>query len=101
MSKTVAQVLKVTLQSRPRGSNEVSVGTVSTGGVVSTTVMPNDVEPVLLELSVAEQVTTVIPSGKVVPAAGVQIGVSDPDTMSSVVAMNSATAPAALVASKV
>ena len=53
-------------------------GQVTTGGVVSTTVTLNEQLPVLLDESVAEQVTVVVPFGKVLPEAGVQVGVIDP-----------------------
>ena len=46
-------------------------GTVTTGSVVSRTVTVKVADPVLPAVSVAEQVTVVGPSGKVLPDAGV------------------------------
>src|SRR5262245_1483490 len=76
-------------------------GTVTTGGVVSRTLTLN--EPLVLfpALSVAVQVTTVVPRPNVVPEAGVQTGVIEPSTMSVAVAVNVTLAPAELIASAV
>jgi hypothetical protein len=60
-------------------------GTVSTGGVESTTLTENDT---LLELpreSVALQLTEVVPSGKVAPGAGEHEVGSGPSTASTAV----------------
>ena len=79
----------------------ISAGTVTTGSVVSRTVTVKVADPVLPAVSVAEQVTVVGPSGKVLPDAGVQTGVIEPSTVSVAVAVNVTTAPAELVASVV
>ncbi len=55
--------------------------------------------PVLPRESVAEHVTVVVPSAKVLPEAGTQVGVKFPSSVSVADALNIATAPAALVAS--
>ena len=52
-------------------------------------------------VSVAEQVTVVGPSAKVLPDAGVQTGVIEPSTVSVAVAVNVTTAPLGPVASAV
>ncbi len=72
---------------------------VVSGAVVSRTVTVKVADPVLPAVSVAEQVTVVVPSGKVLPDAGVQTGVIEPSTVSVAVAVNVTTAPAELVAS--
>src|SRR5206468_3669203 len=77
----------------------MSSGTVTTGAVVSTTVTVKVADPVLSLLSVAEQVTVVTPSGKVLPDGGVQVAVIEPSTASLAVAVNVTTAPAGPVAS--
>jgi len=64
-----------------------------TGGVVSCTVTVNDAEAVLPWLSVAVQVTVVVPTGNVDPEAGLQAGVVDPYTRSVADAVNVTTAP--------
>ena len=66
----------------------MSDGRVSTGGVVSTTVTVtlNDAEPVFPWLSVALQVTIVVPGGKVLPDGGLHVGVRAPSTTSLAVA---------------
>src|SRR5206468_12549906 len=71
----------------------MSSGTVTTGAVVSTTVTVKVADPVLSLLSVAEQVTVVTPSGKVLPDGGVQVAVIEPSTVSVAVAVNVTTAP--------
>jgi hypothetical protein len=65
----------------------MSAGSVSTGGVVSVTVTVtvNDPEPVFPWLSVAVQLTVVVPLGKVLPEGGLQVGVSEPSTVSEAV----------------
>jgi hypothetical protein len=62
----------------------MSLGTVTTGGVVSVNVIVtwNDPEPVLPCESVAVQFTVVVPTGKVEPELGEQDGVIDPSTAS-------------------
>jgi len=72
---------------------------VTTGGVVSwtsTVVVP---VPVLPAPSVAEQVMVVLPSAKVLPEEGEQLGVSEPDTVSVAAAVKVTTAPLGPVAS--
>src|SRR5919201_330441 len=65
-------------------STEKSPGTVTTGGVVSmiVTVTVKEAEPVLPCESVALQVTVVVPTGNLLPEAGLQVGVSEPSTTS-------------------
>ena len=77
----------------------MSAGTVTTGGVVSTTVTLKASLVLLPAASVAVQVTDVVPSGNVLPDAGEQSGVMAPSTMSMAVAVKLTSAPAALVAS--
>src|SRR5262245_15729163 len=55
---------------------------VTAGAVVSTTVIESVVEPALPAASVAEQLTEVVPTANSVPDAGVQFGVTWPDTVS-------------------
>ena len=78
---------------------EMSAGTVTTGGVVSTsvTVILKVSVPVLPCASVALQVTVVGPTGKVAPDAGVQVGVREPSRLSVAVAEKVTTLPAATV----
>ena len=66
----------------------MSLGTVSTGGVLSTsvTVTENDAWPVLPCASVAEHVTVVVPTGKLLPEAGAHDAVTGPSTVSFAVA---------------
>src|SRR5690242_4033570 len=61
-----------TAPSGPVAVSTWSAGTVSAGGVVSTTVIWNVVDAALPALSVAVQVTVVVPTGNV-PAPGVQV----------------------------
>src|SRR2546428_486065 len=79
----------------------LSAGTLIAGGVVSRTVTVKLALPVLAWASVAEQFTVVVPSAKVEPEAGLQLGVSGPSTMSAAEALNVTAAPAELVASVV
>jgi hypothetical protein len=74
-------------------------GTDTDGFVVSWTVTLNEALPVLLDESVAEQVTFVVPTAKVSPDEGEQLGVSDPDTVSLADAEKVTTAPDGPVAS--
>src|ERR1051326_4995481 len=55
-------------------------------------------EPVLPLPSLAEQLTTVVPSEKVLPEGGVQAAATDPAQASLAEAANETTAPALLVA---
>jgi hypothetical protein len=65
-------------------STEKSLGTFTTGAVVSVsvTVTVKEAEPVFPCASVALQVTVVVPTGNVLPEAGLHVGVSEPSTMS-------------------
>jgi hypothetical protein len=65
-----------------------------TGGTVTL----NDAEAELPALSVAEQVTIVVPAGNVEPEAGVQVTGTEPSTRSEAEAENVTTAPLELVA---
>src|SRR2546425_10305101 len=67
----------------PVASAIISAGTVSAGGVVSTTRTVKDAMPVLPWASVARHTTVVAPNPNVEPEAGVQTGVSLPSTRSS------------------
>jgi hypothetical protein len=53
----------------------------------------NDAEPVFPALSVAEQVTLVDPIAKVLPEAGLQLGVIAPSTASDAETVNVTIAP--------
>ena len=83
----------------PVTSNEKLAGTVTTGAVVSTTVIVNEAVPVLPLESVAVQVTVVGPKAKRLPDAGVQTGVIEPSTRSVAVAVNGTLDPDGPVAS--
>jgi hypothetical protein len=72
--------------------------TVTEAGV---TVTLNDPDAELPALSVAEQVTVVVPRGKVEPEAGLQVTGTEPSTGSEAEAVNLTTAPLALVAGTV
>ena len=67
------------------------------GGVVPTTVTLKLPLAVFSALSVAVQLTVVVPVGKVVPEAGVQFGVTAPSTRSVAEAVKVTTAPEASV----
>ncbi len=60
---------------------------VTTGAVVSWTTTEAPAVPVFPAASVAEQVMVVLPSAKVLPDAGRQVGVSEPETASVAVAV--------------
>src|SRR2546428_13715752 len=60
----------------------MSAGRDSAGGVVSTTLTSKVAAPVLPAKSVAVQVTTFVPSGKMDPDVGVHETVTGPSTMS-------------------
>src|SRR2546428_2927499 len=77
----------------PVGSAIISAGTVSAGGVVSTTRTVKDAMPVLPWASVARHTTVVAPNPNVEPEAGVQTGVSLPSTRSSAVTTEVTAAP--------
>jgi hypothetical protein len=72
--------------------------TVTEAGV---TVTLNDPDAELPALSLAEQVTVVVPSGNVEPEAGVHVTGTEPSTGSEAEAVNLTTAPLALVAGTV
>src|SRR3989441_8790656 len=84
----------------PVASAVMSAGTVSDGGVVSTTWIVKDAMPVLPWASVARHTTVVAPNPNVEPEAGVQTGVSLPSTRSSAVTTKIPVAPDAPVASR-
>jgi hypothetical protein len=71
------------------------------GAVVSLTVTVKLPFAVLPDESVAEQLTVVVPRGKVEPEAGVHVTVTAPSTSSVAVAVYVTTAPDELVASTV
>src|SRR5580700_95123 len=76
------------------------LGAVSTGAVVSRTVILNDAYALLPALSVAAMSTVVVPSGKVLPEGSAHVTVTGLLTVSSADGqVNVATAPAGLVAS--
>jgi hypothetical protein len=66
----------------PVASSTMSEGRVSVGGVVSTTWMLKLPDAVLPRLSVDEQFTLVVPTGKVLPEAGEQVTGRGPSTRS-------------------
>src|SRR6266852_2614584 len=76
-------------------------GRVSAGGVVSWTVTVKVPFAVLPWVSVAVQFTVVLPSAKVLPEAGEQLGVTEPSTVSLAVAVKVTAAPLGPVASAV
>src|SRR3989454_4606476 len=84
----------------PVASTTMSRGTVSDGGVVSTTRTVKEAMPVLPWASVARHTTVVAPNPNVEPEAGVQTGVSLPSTRSSAVTTKISGAPDAPVASR-
>ena len=104
LPSTMSLAVAVKLAAAPEGpvaSFEMSLGTVTMGGVVSWTITLNEALPVLPCASVAEQVTDVVPMAKVEPEAGRQVVATLPSTMSLAVAVKVATAPAAPAASLV
>ena len=60
----------------------LAADTVRLGAVVSSTVTVKVLSPLLPALSVAEQVTVVVPIGNTVPDALLQVAVSGPSTSS-------------------
>jgi hypothetical protein len=66
----------------PVASTVAFADTVTTGAVLSATVTVNEAEPVLPCVSVAVQVTVVVPSGKVEPLAGAQVTATTPSMLS-------------------
>jgi hypothetical protein len=73
-------------------------GSVSTGPAVSCTVTVKRPVDELSCVSLAEHVTVVVPSGNVLPEAGVHVAGTGPSIASVAVAVNVTTAPAVLVA---
>ena len=86
-SVAVAIGLNAGVVAGPVASNVWSAGGVMAGAVVSWTFTLNDDVDALTWLSVAVQVTKVVPIGKVKPDAGLQIGVTDPSTKSLAVGL--------------
>src|SRR5712692_287836 len=74
-------------------------GRLRVGAVLSSTTTVAVAVPLLPATSAAEQVMVVLPTAKVVPEAGTQIGVGEPDTASVAVAVKVTTAPVGPVAS--
>jgi hypothetical protein len=74
-------------------------GAVMLGAVVSRTVTKKVAVELLPAASVAEQLTSLVAIGKVLPEGGVQLTSTEPSTASSAVALNVTTAPSGLVAS--
>ena len=72
---------------------------VTLGAVVSSTVTEKVAVELLPAASVAEQLTDVVPIGKVLPEGGVQLTATEPSMASSAVALKVTTAPSGLVAS--
>jgi hypothetical protein len=82
-TRSLAEAVKETAAPEgPVASTTLFAGTVTTGAVVSRTVTLKPPEAVLPAESAAEQLTVVVPSGKVEPEAGEQLGVTAPSTMS-------------------
>jgi hypothetical protein len=82
---TVSVALALNVTTAPPGpvaSTLIAAGTVTTGGVVSCTVIVKELLPVLPASSVAVHVTVVVPSGKVLPDAGAHVEVRLPLTAS-------------------
>ncbi len=87
-TRSLALALKLTgAPEGPVAGVVMSAGTVTTGPVVSTTRTWKAAEPVLLAASVALQVTSVSPRGKVPPETGRQVGVRTPSTSSEAEAL--------------
>src|SRR5919107_2356934 len=74
-------------------------GAVMLGAELSSTVTEKVAVEVLPAASVAEQLTDVVPIGKVLPEGGVQVTPTEPSMASSAVALKVTTAPSGLVAS--
>ena len=68
-------------------------GRFNVGGDLSATFTLKEAEPVLPALSVAEQDTTVEPTAKVEPEAGLQVGTTAPSTASNAETLNVTAAP--------
>ena len=80
---SVAEAEKLTTAPEgPVASTVILAGTVTVGGVVSTTDTLKLALPVFPAASVAEQLTAAAPRAKVEPEAGEQLGVRGPSTRS-------------------
>ena len=83
LTLSVAVALKVTVAPLgPVASVVILAGRLKVGGVVSRTVTVKLPFAVFPALSFAEQLTVVAPMAKVLPEAGVQVGVIGPSTSS-------------------
>ena len=80
-------VPRVTAVFVPVASRVISAGGVTVGAVVSTTIILKLPEVVWLLLSVALQLTAVVPSAKVLPVTGVQLGIITPSAVSLALAV--------------
>src|SRR5437762_13530667 len=98
MSEAVA-VYVTTAPAGPVASTVMSLGSDSTGAVVSTTVTPNAAADELPCASEAEQCTVVEPNPKVEPLVGEQLTGTVPSTASDALGANATGAPAGPVAS--
>src|SRR6476620_7460390 len=105
---TMSSALAVNVAAAPSGpvaSTFLSAGTVTSGGVVASTVIVNELLPVLSCASFALHVTRFAPSGNTSPECTVwsgpmmQTGLTGPSTMSSAEAVKVAAAPLGPVAS--
>src|SRR5260370_33494731 len=74
------------------------VGRLRVGAVLSSTTTVAVAVPWLPAPSVAKQMMVVLPTAKVEPGAGTQIGVTEPDTVSVALAAKATTAPLGPVA---
>jgi len=85
---SLALALKVTVAwPLPVHSAVIGEGTVTVGATVSWTVTLKEFMPVLPLVSVAEQVTVVVPSAKLVPEAGLQVTETGPSQISLALAL--------------
>ncbi len=101
-TRSVADAEKLTAAPPgPVASTVLSAGTVTAGGVVSTTVTSNESDPALPRESVEEQVTTVVPSAKTSPLWWSQFTVVGRSTRSVADAEKLTAAPPGPVASTV
>jgi hypothetical protein len=101
-TRSLAEAANVTtLPVGPVASAVMFAGSVSTAGVVSCTLLEKLALPVLPRLSVDEQVTVVVPMGKVEPDGGLQVTGREPSTKSLAEAANVTTLPVGPVASAV
>jgi hypothetical protein len=97
---SVADVVKLNAAPvAPVASTVAFAGTVTTGPVVSVTVTVKEAVPLLPRASVEEQLTVVVPSGKVAPLAGVQVTATAPSTKSAAEAVKLNAVPVTPVAS--